>query len=83
MLSSGKSGNTKYVMANKKELRDYGGLKLDGPVTILTGPNTPKIEEVRKLGVAGFLVKTRSVTYYWSDKGITWDFAPSHSPTPQ
>jgi len=59
-------------MPRSKELTEYEGLKVDGPVEILMGPNTPKVEEVRKLGLVGFLVKQRSVTYFWSDKNVTW-----------
>jgi len=59
-------------MARTKELTEYRGLKLDDPVVIIVGPNTPKDAEVRRLGVAGFMVKERSVTYFWADKNITW-----------
>jgi hypothetical protein len=59
-------------MPRSKEMTEHEGLKVDGPVEILVGPNTTKVEEVRQLGVVGFLVKTRSVTYYWYDKNVTW-----------
>jgi hypothetical protein len=59
-------------MARSKDMTEHEGLKVDGPVEILVGPNTPKVEEVRKLGLLGFLVKTRSTTYFWYDRGVTW-----------
>jgi hypothetical protein len=57
---------------SQKVVTEREGLELDGPVLILKGPNTPKIEKVRRLGLVGFYVKERSVTFFWSDKGATW-----------
>lgn len=65
-------GEREMVPMPKKDITEYGGLKLDGPVLILSGPNTPKVEEVRKLGQAGFYVKERVTAYFWVDIGVTW-----------
>ena len=55
-----------------KKIAECGGLKCDDKVVILTGPNTPKVEVVRTTGLVGFLVKERSVVYFWTDEGVTW-----------
>ena len=55
-----------------KKIAEFRVLNCDDQVVILAGPNTPKVEVVRTIGRVGFLVKERSVVYFWIEEGVTW-----------